>query len=155
MPLWQLFVPEDAYTTEEKHDLGNRITNIYSDNFDLPRFYTTVIFHDLKPASFLVGGEERGKFVQVAIVHAARTAGQIGERLGVSEAEVNSVFIKLAHEALQPYVADRGYEWELHVENVPHETWNIDGMEPPPPWSDVEKRWAKDNRSSPYVTADA
>ncbi len=154
MPLWQLFVPEDAYTEEEKVDLGDRITNIYSDNFDLPRFYTTVIFHDLKPASFLVGGEKRGKFVQVVIVHAARTAGQIADRLGVSEADVNNVFLKLAHEALEPYVPGRGYESELHVENVPHETWNIDGMEPPPPWSEVEKKWARDNRSSPYTAAD-
>ena len=154
MPLWQLFVPEDAYTEDEKLDLGDRITNIYSDNFDLPRFYTTVIFHDLKPASFLVGGEKRGKFVQVVIVHAARTAGQIAERLGVSEADVNNVFLKLAHEALDPYVPGRGYESELHVENVPHETWNIDGMEPPPPWSEVEKKWARDNRSSPYTAAD-
>lgn len=154
MPLWQLFVPEDAFTAEDKLDLGNRITNIYSDNFDLPRFYTTVVFHDLKPESFLVGGEQRGQFVQVVIVHAARTAGQIAERLGVTEADVNNVFLKFAHEALKPYVADRGYEWESHVENVPHETWNIDGMEPPPPWSEVEKRWAKDNKSSPYVAAD-
>ena len=154
MPLWQLFVPEGDYTADDKLDLGDRITRIYSDNFDLPRFYTTVVFHDLKPESFLVGGEQRGKFVQVAIVHAARTAGQIAERLEVTEADVNSVFINFAHESLKPYVADRGYEWELHVENVPHETWNIDGMEPPPPWSEVEKRWAKDNRSSPYTAAD-
>jgi phenylpyruvate tautomerase PptA (4-oxalocrotonate tautomerase family) len=154
MPLWQLFVPEDAYTDEEKVDLGDRITKIYSDNFDLPRFYATVIFHDLRPASFLVGGEMRGKFVQVVIVHAARTAGQIAERLGVEESDVNNVFLKLAHEALEPYVPGRGYESELHVENVPHETWNIDGMEPPPPWSEVEKKWARENRSSPYVAAD-
>jgi phenylpyruvate tautomerase PptA (4-oxalocrotonate tautomerase family) len=154
MPLWQLFVPEGAYTAEDKRDLGDRITNLYSDTFDLPRFYTTVIFHDLKPESFLIGGEQRAQFVQVAIVHAARTAGQIAERLGVTEDEINNVFLTMAHGALKPHVADRGYEWELHVENVPHETWNIDGMEPPPPWSEVEKRWAKDNRSSPYSAAD-
>ena len=154
MPLWQLFVPQDAFTADDKRDLGNRITNIYSENFDLPRFYTTVVFHELKAESFLIGGEPRDQFVQVAIVHAARTAGQIAERLGVTEADVNGVFLTLAHAALEPYVPARGYESELHVENVPHETWNIDGMEPPPPWSDVEKRWAKDNRSSPYILAD-
>ena len=154
MPLWQIFVPEDAYSAEDKNELGTRITNIYSDNFDLPRFYTTVIFHELKPSSFLVGGEERGKFVQIAIVHAARTASQVAERIGATEDEVNTLFLKLAHEAFEPYVAGRGYESELHVENVPHETWTIDGMEPPPPWSEVEKKWGRDNRSSPYDPAD-
>ena len=152
MPLWQIFVPENDFSVEDKRELGNRITNIY-DAFELPRFYTTVIFHDLKPASFLIGGEEREKFVQVAIVHAARTAGQVAERLGVTEAEVYAEFMKSAHEALKPFVADRGYEWEMHTENVPHETWHIDGMEPPPPWSDVEKVWKKNNRSSPYEMA--
>jgi phenylpyruvate tautomerase PptA (4-oxalocrotonate tautomerase family) len=150
MPLWQLFVPEGAYSAEDKKALGERITNIYSNNFDLPRFYTTVFFHEAKPESYLVGGEPRNQFVQIAIVHAARTAGQIADRLESTVADIEKMFLALAHQALEPYVKDRGYEWELHVENVPHETWNIDGMEPPPPWSEAEKRWAKDNKSSPY-----
>lgn len=154
MPLWQLFVPENAYTAEEKIDLGNRITNIYSDNFDIPRFYTTVFFHEAKPESFLVGGEPRDQFVQVAIVHAARTHEQVAEHIGVPLAELNNTFLTFAHDALNPYVQARGYELELHVELVERDTWNIDGMAPPPPWSAAEKQWAKDNKSSPYVAAD-
>lgn len=154
MPLWQIFVPEDAYTAEDKRALGERITAVYSDNFELPRFYTTVFFHEAKPESYLVGGEPRDQFVQVAIVHAARTAEEVAERLGVSLADIKATFLKMAHEALRPYVADRGYEWELHVEEAQRETWHIDGMAPPPQWSEAEKRWAKDNKSSPYVAAD-
>lgn len=30
MPLWQLFIPENAYTAQEKNDLANVITDIYS-----------------------------------------------------------------------------------------------------------------------------
>jgi phenylpyruvate tautomerase PptA (4-oxalocrotonate tautomerase family) len=154
MPLWQIFVPEDAYTAEDKQALGERITAIYSDNFDIPRFYTTVFFHEAKPESYLVGGEPRNQFVQIAIVHAARSGEQIAERLGVALSDINNKFLELAHEALNPYVRDRGYESELHVEDAARETWNIDGMPPPPPWSEAEKRWVKDNHSSPYVAAD-
>jgi phenylpyruvate tautomerase PptA (4-oxalocrotonate tautomerase family) len=149
-----MFVPENAFTAEDKRALGERITDIYSNNFDIPRFYTTVFFHEAKPESYLVGGEPRDKFVQVAIVHAARTADQIAERIGVSVDDLLNKFLDLAHDAINPYVRDRGYELELHVEDAPRETWNIDGMPPPPPWSEAEKRWTKDNRSSPYEMAD-
>jgi phenylpyruvate tautomerase PptA (4-oxalocrotonate tautomerase family) len=155
MPLWQLFVPEDAYTADDKLELGKRITGIYSDNFgDLPRFYTTVIFHELKPESFLVGGELRdSKFVQIAIVHAARTTEEVAERMGIPVTDLEQAFLKMVGELLRPYVADRGYEWELHVEKAPRETWIIDGMAPPPQWSEDEKRWARENKSSPLVAA--
>jgi hypothetical protein len=41
---------------------------------------------------------------------------------------------------LKPYVADRGYEWELHVEEGPRELWLIDGIAPPPSFSEDEQR---------------
>jgi phenylpyruvate tautomerase PptA (4-oxalocrotonate tautomerase family) len=154
MPLWQMFVPEGAYTAEDKKALSERITDIYSTIGEIPRFYTTVFFHEAKPESFLVGGEPRDQFVQVAIVHAARTADEVAEKMGITVPEIEKMFLMAAHEALKPYVAERGYEWELHVEAVSRETWNIDGMAPPPQWSAVEKRWARDNKSSPYTEAD-
>ena len=154
MPLWQIFAPEGAYTAEDKRALADRITNIYSDNFDLPRFYTTVFFHEAKPESYLVGGEPRDQFVQIAIVHAARTSEEVAERAGVTLEDIQNKFLELSHEALKPFVPDRGYETELHVETAERGMWNIDGMSPPPQWSEVEKRWAKDNKSSPYVSAD-
>ena len=154
MPLWQMFVPEGAFAAEDKKALGERITDIYTQLVQLPRFYTTVFFHEVKPESFIVGGEPRNQFVQIAIVHAARTAEESAERLGITLTEVQNTFLAMAHEALRPYVKDRGYEWELHVEAVERELWNIDGMAPPPQWSEVERRWASDNKSSPYVAAD-
>ena len=57
MPLWQLFTPKDAFTSEEKRDLAERITNIYtgpkaieSIGFSLPRFYTSVVFNPQETA---------------------------------------------------------------------------------------------------------
>lgn len=153
MPLWQIFAPEGAYTADDKRELGNSITDIYSENgyIDLPRFYTTVVFHELKPESFIVGGEPRDKFVQVAIVHAARTADEIAEKMGVSVPELEKVWMGTAHDVLRPFTLDRGYEQELHIEVVARETWSIDGMPPPPPYSETEALWAKQNKSSPYL----
>lgn len=151
MPLWQIFVPEGAYSAQEKREMGERITNIYSENFDLPRFYTTVFFHENKPESFIVGGEPRDQFVQVAVVHAARTADEVAEKMGISVAELEGIWLKMAHDALRPYVLDRGFEQELHVEVAARETWTIDGMAPPPQWSEAERLWARENKSSPYL----
>lgn len=160
MPLWQLFVPEDAYTSEEKRDLAERITNIYSSaaaeenfGFALPRFYTSVVFHDFKSDSFFVGGEPRDKFIQIEVVHIARRQDEVADLIGVSVEELMASYFRMVNEALKPYIADRGYECEFHIEDAPFETWKIDGLTPPPPDSEEERRWARDNRSSPFITA--
>ena len=157
MPLWQLFTPENAYTPDEKADLANKITNIYSgakskDNFgfELPRFYTTVVFHEIKADSFFVGGESHEKFVQIEVVHIARTNEGAAALMGISVEEILANYFEQVSEVLDPYIADRGYEVEFHVETAPFETWKIDGMTPPPPESVAERRWFKENRSSPY-----
>jgi phenylpyruvate tautomerase PptA (4-oxalocrotonate tautomerase family) len=158
MPLWQLFTPENAYTPEEKAELASKITNIYSSDFsrenfgfELPRFYTSVVFHEIKADSFFVGGEPRDKFVQIEVVHIARTNEAAAELAGITVDEILGRYFEKVNELLKPYIADRGYEVEFHVETAPFETWQIDGMTPPPPYSEDELRWAKDNKSSPYA----
>jgi len=158
MPLWQLFTPKDAFTSEEKHDFATRITNIYtgpkaieSIGFSLPRFYTSVVFHEFDPHSFFVGGEPRDKFIQIEVVHIARVTETVAELNGETVEQLLAKYFVLVDEALKPYIADRGYECEFHVETAPFETWRIDGLTPPPPDSEAEKRWAKDNKSSPYT----
>jgi phenylpyruvate tautomerase PptA (4-oxalocrotonate tautomerase family) len=160
MPLWQLFTPKDAFTSEEKRELADRITNIYTGpkaieviGFSLPRFYTSVIFQEFDPHSFFVGGEPRDQFIQIEVVHIARTTEQVAEMIGTSVEELLGKYFGQVDNALKPYIADRGYECEFHVETAPFETWKIDGMTPPPPYSEAELRWGKDNKSSPYQTA--
>lgn len=160
MPLWQLFTPKDAFTNEEKRDLAERITNIYTGSraievigFSLPRFYTSVVFHEFDPDSFFVGGEPRDQFVQIEVVHIARVAEEVAEQLSISLEELLAGWFVLVDEALKPYIADRGFECEFHVEAAPFETWRIDGLTPPPPDSEAERRWGRDNRSSPYEVA--
>ncbi|MDV7357715.1 tautomerase family protein [Rhodococcus oxybenzonivorans] len=160
MPLWQLFTPKNAFTSEEKGDLARRITDIYSGpraqekiGFVLPRFYTSVVFHEFDADSFYVGGEPRDQFIQIEVVHIARVTEQVAELLEISVEQLLASYFELVDEALKPYIADRGYECEFHVETAPFETWRIDGLTPPPPDSEEERRWFEDNKSSPYVTA--
>jgi phenylpyruvate tautomerase PptA (4-oxalocrotonate tautomerase family) len=157
MPLWQIFTPENAYTAEEKADLATKITDIYSSDFTqeqlgfvLPRFYTSVIFHEIKADDFYVGGESRNQFIQIEVVHIARTVATAAAKAGTSEEESLRRYFEKVDEVLKPYIADRGYEVEFHAEPAPFETWRIDGMVPPPPWSEDELRWGKDNRASVY-----
>lgn len=160
MPLWQLFTPKGAFTSEEKADLANKITDIYSGpeseqtiGITLPRFYTSVVFHEFSSDSFFVGGEPRDRFIQIEVVHIARTTEQVAEMIGTSVEELLGKYFAQVDNSLKPYIADRRYECEFHVETAPFETWRIDGLTPPPPYSEAELRWAKDNKSSPYATA--
>lgn len=160
MPLWQIFTPKNAFTPEEKRDLANRITDIYSGPesdesiaMTLPRFYTTTVFQEFDAEDFFVGGEPRDQFIQIEVVHIARTNEGIAARMGLSVEEFFVRFFAQVDKALKPYIADRGYECEFHVENAPHITWKIDGLTPPPEYSEAELRWANDNKSSPYQIA--
>ncbi|MDV7089952.1 tautomerase family protein [Rhodococcus opacus] len=157
MPLWQLFTPENAYTSEEKADMARKIVDLYSSDFSqenfgfvLPKFYTSVIFHEIKAESFFVGGEPRDQFVQIEVVHIARTVETSAAKLGITPEETLRRYFEQMDNVLKPYIADRGYELEFHAEPAPFETWRIDGMVPPEPWSEDELRWGKDNKSSPY-----
>ena len=168
MPLWHLYVPEDAFTDEDMHDLANRITNIYSSpeamenfGFSFPRFYTSVIFHEIKPARFCIGGEPRDKFIQIQVAHiAGGTDGddrpvndQVAETMGVTVQELFDRYFSLVLPALKPYIEDRGYEWEFSIQNDPAVSWRIDGMIPPAPGTEDMRRWDKENKASPRTYA--
>lgn len=166
MPLWQLFTPENAYTPEERAEFAEQITNIYSSpeakenfGFSFPRFYTSVVFHEIKADSFFVGGEPRNQFVQIEVVHIAGGSDdderpvndQVAATMGLTVEALMERYFTMVNRVLKPFVADRGYEVEFHVENAPAVTWRIDGMIPPPPGSEDELRWVAENKASPRV----
>ena len=155
MPVWHIYHPENAYTAAEKTELGKRITNIYTETFDLklPAFYVGVFFHGIEPESYVVGGEPRTRSVHIEILHIALTHEAVADYIGTQVEEIDKMFLKEAHEALNPYVKDRGYESELYITPVDRKTWQIDGLVPPPSWSEAEAQWVKDNHSSPYDMA--
>jgi hypothetical protein len=60
-------------------------------------------------------------------------------------------WVRAVDEAIAPFVRDRGYDWEFHIDETPADLWSIQGELPPPFGSEAEKRWAEENKPSPYT----
>jgi len=142
--MWVITCPPDAYSAEDKAAFASRITDLYQ-RFGLPRFYVTVFFQEVAKENFMIGGEATDDFVRIWIDHIARrTPPDRARRV-----------MELVNETLQPFVADRGFRWEVHVDDTPFEMWSIQGFFPPPAGSDHEKRWAAENKASAYELTEA
>jgi hypothetical protein len=37
-----------------------------------------------------------------------------------------------ANEAIAPFVKDRGFDWEFHIDETPFDLWSVQGYRPPP-----------------------
>ena len=137
MPLWKIYHPPGAFSTEQKKAIAEKITGIYR---VLPRFYVGVIYQEVPESSFYVGGEPAGDFVRIWVDHIARQFG--------SE-EIKARFLGAVGRILEPYLAERKLRWEMHVDETPFDLWTIQGMRPPKPDSEDEKRWMAENKPSP------
>ncbi|MFI5798745.1 tautomerase family protein [Streptomyces sp. NPDC051677] len=144
MPYWEIFTPENAFTPEDKEQLSEAITSIYVDYQSLPKFYVVVLFKDMPANTMYVGGKPANNFVRIRLDHIARQ---------MDGAEIRAMFMGLVEEKLAAFVKDRGYDWEVHVDETPIDLWRTQGLVPPPAHSDVEKLWAKENRAIPYEVA--
>jgi phenylpyruvate tautomerase PptA (4-oxalocrotonate tautomerase family) len=143
MPLWKIYHPVGAYTDEDKQEFARCITSIYR---QLPKFYVGVVFQEVAPNSFYLGGEQAGDFVRIWVDHIART---------FPNEEIKVRFLEACDRLFAPFTSKRGLRWELHVDETDFNTWSIDGMRPPPPDSVAEQRWKTENRSSPYTPEEA
>lgn len=137
MPLWKIYHPVGAFTREDKHELSKRVTDIYR---ILPKFYVSVIFQEVAEDSFFIGGEPTNKFVRIWMDHIARQ---------FSSDKARASFIEAANRALEPFVKDRGLDWEFHIDETPIELWSIQGFRPPMPGTPDEQRWKAENKASP------
>jgi 4-oxalocrotonate tautomerase family enzyme len=141
MPYWKIQTPVGAYTAAEKKELCNGITDMYVDAVGLPRFYVVVAFEEVPSDNFYVGGEPVGNFVRVIIDHIARQ---------LDTEQLRQACMDWIEMVLEPLVKDRGFDWEVHVDETPIELWRTQGLVPPDPWSEQEMQWAKDNKATPY-----
>ncbi|HZD26613.1 MAG TPA: tautomerase family protein [Alphaproteobacteria bacterium] len=139
MPLWTIYHPVGAFSREDKQQLSERITALYR---RLPKFYVGVVFQEVAEESFYVGGEPAGNFVRIWVDHIART---------LPTAEARTWWIGQCDEALAPLIRDRGLDWEFHIDETPFELWSIQGIRPPLPETEDEKRWLRENRPSPLT----
>ena len=59
------------------------------------------------------------------------------------------------NDALTPFMAERNLGWELHIDETALDLWSIQGLQPPPPGSTAERRWARENRPTAYEPENA
>jgi phenylpyruvate tautomerase PptA (4-oxalocrotonate tautomerase family) len=141
MPLWHIYCPADAYTAPDKQALASAVTDLYAgEPSRLPRFYVSVVFQELPADCFFIGGEPRNNFVRIWINHIAVHMEGDTTR--------HDSFMRRMHAAIGPWVRDRGFEYEVHVDETPRGLWSVQGLKPPEWRSDEEKQWCQDNRPS-------
>jgi Putative oxalocrotonate tautomerase enzyme len=80
--------------------------------------------------------------VRIWIDHIART-------LPLPEHKAD--WMRRAHKAVLPIFTARGVNWELHVDETPRDLWLIQGLIPPMPNTEQEKKWHADNKPTPYA----
>lgn len=141
MPLWKIYHPIGAFTPSDKQQLSERITGLYS---RLPKFYVGVVFQEVAQDSFFVGGQPAGNFVRIWVDHIART---------LPTPEARTWWIGQCDEALAPFIRDKGFDWEFHIDETSFELWSIQGIRPPSAGSEDEKRWIAENKPSPLRAA--
>jgi len=59
-------------------------------------------------------------------------------------------WIRTLDRVIAPFVKDRGYDWEISIDETPCDLWSLQGELAPPFESAAEKRWVKENKASPY-----
>ena len=144
MPYWEIYTPENAYTSEDKKALATAITDACVGFVDIPKFYVVVRFHEMPADMMYVGGEEQDNFVRIVVDTIARQ---------METAEIRFLVMEAIEQALAPFVKDRGFNWEIHLDETPMDLWRVQGLVPPAAYSDTEKLWAKENRPIPYEVA--
>ncbi len=78
-----------------------------------------------------------------ALTHRVRTTDAMRDR-----------FLARIDDALKPYLADQGYDWEYSVLETSRDLWKIQGMVPPMPGTEAEKLWFKENRAVEFDAKD-
>ena len=120
--------------------MSQRITELYR---ALPKFYVIVVFQEVAPESFYMGGEPAHNFVRIWVDHIARSFPPDAKKL-------KAKWMGWVEKALAPYIKDRGRDWEIHIDETPFDLWQIQGMPAPPPNSEYEKLWLEQNKPVPY-----
>ncbi|KAJ5190577.1 oxalocrotonate tautomerase [Penicillium cinerascens] len=144
MPLWQIYHPNGTFEDPaSKEAFVQDITKMYTD-VGLPAFYVVVNFVTVSKGDIFVGGKvptER-PFIRVVITHIAVHAPNEDAAYRRITSRIDTI--------LKPHVADKGYDWEYHVDETERRLWKLNGMIPPPHKSESERVWAKENRAVDY-----
>ncbi|WP_029921459.1 tautomerase family protein [Nevskia soli] len=141
MPLWKVYTPPDAYSDKDKQAMAERITSIYT-QVPIPAFYVVIVFEEIPQNNYFVGGKPHGKFIRFKIDQIART---------IPGPVLREWWIRTVDGLVAPWVKDRGFDWEISIDETPFDLWSLQGERAPPFESKAEKRWVKENKASPYT----
>lgn len=124
MPLWIVFHPEGTFNTHEsKQSLAADITSFYT-RIGLPAFWVVMEFVTIPRSNTFVGGQNPSNpFIRITVDHIAAHADNEAQMLRTSDT---------LDETLKKHFADKGYDWEFHVDHTPRELWKVNGFRPPP-----------------------
>lgn len=129
MPLWLVYHPQGTFTTaESKHALAADITSIYT-GLGLPAFYVVVNFVPPAATDNFVGGTNSPAskpFIRFVVDHISIHVADSDDATHMSR------MASKVDEVLGPHVADKGYDWEFHMDETPRGMWMINGFIPPP-----------------------
>lgn len=141
MPLWLIYHPPGTFEdTTTKQALSKDITAWYATTDGLPKFYVVVNFIKLASGDQWVGGETPAKpFIRIVIEHIAVHVPNQDEAYNGVTSSIDRI--------LKPHVADKGYDWEFHVDETERRLWKVNGMIAPPFGSEDEKIWIRENRA--------
>ena len=143
MPLWLIYHPKGTFEDNaSKQALSEDITKMYT-AIGLPKFYVIVNFIKLDGNDTWIGGRPNtsNPFVRIQVDH-------IAVRLENDDKVYASVTAGIDR-ALKPHIADRGYDWEYHVDETERRLWKVQGIDPPQHGSAREKEWAEANKPLP------
>ncbi|WP_199554343.1 tautomerase family protein [Sandaracinobacteroides hominis] len=137
MPLWTVYHSPGVFSDADKAALAEAITDIYGRV--MPRFYVGIVYREVAPQDMYIGGKPAGRFVRFVMEHIAREFPNL---------EASRRFIDRVNQVIAPYVAERGCDWELHIDETPFDLWSINGHYPPRGGTPDEARWISENRAS-------
>lgn len=141
MPYWEIFTPENAYSDQDKEALSAALTKVYVDFVNLPEFYVVIRFHEMPENTMYVGGRPKNNFVRIVVDHIARQ---------MDDPEFRKLAMAVFEDTIAPFVRERGFDWEIHIDETAIDLWRVQGLIAPPEDSEMEKLWARENRPVPY-----
>ncbi|VUC23544.1 unnamed protein product [Clonostachys rosea] len=141
MPLWNIYHTAGIFESQEtRNNLASDITRLYTSS-GLPAFYVVVQFIPLPPGNVFVGAESRHHkpFVRLVVEHMAVHRHE-------GDDNMPKLFSDRINKTLTPYIAEKGYDWEITVSDTSRDFWRMNGIAPPPWKSEVEKLWVREGR---------
>ncbi|KAJ6590856.1 putative oxalocrotonate tautomerase [Mycena sp. CBHHK59/15] len=106
----------------------------------VPPSYVVILFIDIDPANFFVGGKSTGNFLCIAVEH---TAQHFADHVYLSSDKAKHNFMDRYEKALEPFTRARGIDWEVKINDVDRTLWNENGIAPPEVDTEEEKYGSK------------